>query len=262
MIKYRDAEPAMYLPDNFKDPDMVALSYACKKAMEKMLEYQKGLPMMADIDALDEDILDLLALEKNTQYYDQSLPIDQKRELIRQTNVWYAKGGTVSAVQEMVDILFGYGTVVEWDKFDDGPGTPGEFEIVTSSDIPDEAFKGLSGIIDRVKRLTAHLRSVRMRDSVEWKNYHEFQILAQIEWYARYSVKYLDGTWLLNGEEDLNGTKGNAFDLNPIRKIDLDVSHKTEEKFSTVTMRREIYLDGTWLLNGSQKLDHGVEYSL
>lgn len=208
MIKYRDAEPIMYLPRNLHTPHMTALSYACKMAMSKMLEYQKQIRILADIDGLKEDILDLVALELNTQYYDRSLSIDQKRELIKRTLIWYEKGGTVSAVQEMIDILFDDGQVVEWDKFSDGKGEPGEFEIVTSMEITGETIRRFTEVIERVKRLTAHLRALRIQGSFEWIIQYDFGIRMLIDWGPRGIARYLDGKWKLDGTALLNGLYG------------------------------------------------------
>ena len=210
MIKYRDAEPILYLPKNLHTPHMIALSYACKTAMAKMLEYQKQIRLLADIDGLKEDILDLVALELDTQYYDRSLPIDQKRELIKRTLIWYEKGGTVSAVQEMIDILFDDGQVVEWDKFSDGKGEPGEFEIVTSMEITGETIRRFAEVIERVKRLTAHLRALRIQGSFEWIIRYDFGIRMLIDWGPRGIVRYLDGRWKLDGTSLLNGLYGGA----------------------------------------------------
>ena len=214
MIKYRGAEPILYLPKNLHTPHMIALSYACKMAMAQMLEYQKQIRLLADIDGLKEDLLDLVALELNTQYYDRSLPIEQKRELIKRTLIWYEKGGTVSAVQEMIDILFDDGQVVEWDKFADGKGEPGEFEIVTSMEITGETIRRFADVVERVKRLTAHLRALRIQGSVEWPIRYDFGIRMLIDWGPRGIVRYLDGTWTLDGTSLLNclqgGTEGGS----------------------------------------------------
>lgn len=95
----------------------------------------------SDIDKLDEKTLDYFAVEQRAMYYSQTLPIEQKKAIIKNTLNWYTKAGTPAAVSEMVDVVLGGGKVVEWFDFDEPPYTPGTFDIVTSalmtSDIPE-----------------------------------------------------------------------------------------------------------------------------
>ena len=256
MIRYADGEPLNYLPEIFHDADMKALSYAVKKAIGKALTYRVQIRLFADLDILSEEILALMALELGTQYYDRSLPIETKRDLIRNTLKWYSTAGTISAVQEMVDILFGYGIAIEWDKFEDGEGIPGEFEIITDMEIGDEAFKGLAEIIDRIKRLSAHLRSVKLRGAFEIGIDYSTEIAMLIDWGIREKRKYLDATWELDGAEQLNGVYGEAHDYTPVRQIGIAFEHKYSID-TAGTAVNALYLDGTWALDGEIALKGG-----
>jgi phage tail P2-like protein len=257
MIRYSDGEPLNYLPENFCDADMKALSYAVKKAICKALTYRAQIRLSADIDILSEEILDLLAIELGTQYYDRALPIATKRDLIKNTLKWYSTAGTISAVQEMVDILFGYGVAIEWDKFEDGEGIPGEFEIITDMGIGDEALKNLADVIDRIKRLSAHLRYARLRDYFEIKEKYEHHITLGIIWGVRQTKRYLDTTWILDNSVVLNGRKNGEEDLTPVSNIGILIANKVNISCGEGTYVRKRYLDNSWKLAGNKRLDAG-----
>lgn len=259
MIKYSAGESLNLLPENFHDADMIALSYSIKKAIDKAILYSGQTRLLSDIDNVDENVLDLLALELNTQYYDRNLPLDTKINLIKRTLVWYSLAGTIATVQEMVDILFGYGVVVEWDKFEDGEGIPGEFEIITDVEIGDEALKGLAEIIDRVKRLSAHLRYARLRYSFEIKEEYEHRVTLGIEWGVRQTKRFLDTTWFLDNSVILNGRKSGEEDIFPVSDIRFLITNKTNMSGGDATYVRERYLDNTWILAGIKKLNAGEE---
>ena len=66
MISLYDGEIMDLLPEPFKsDPDVIAISYAIKRAVGVMLENAKKLHLYADIDHMPEYILDYMAVETN-----------------------------------------------------------------------------------------------------------------------------------------------------------------------------------------------------
>ena len=136
MIKYSESELADLLPSSMKEnTDVQAISYAIKMATKKLIVYAGRAMLSGGIEQVPEDILDLMALELRTQYYDESLSIETKRNLIKNTMTWHERAGTPSAVEELIKIVFGVGEVVEWFDFDpnDGKVTPGQFDIETNA---------------------------------------------------------------------------------------------------------------------------------
>lgn len=165
MIKLSDAELISVLPPFLKeDNDVQALSYAYKKGMEKMLAYAGLSSLYAEIDTLPNEIVDLLALELQSQYYDESMDISIKRDIVKNSIAWYAKGGTVSAVDAMVQTVFGEGKVVEWYEYN---GVPGTFYIETNTELSPDIIKMFNEIIDRVKNKKAHLTNVQVNRKIQ-----------------------------------------------------------------------------------------------
>ena len=117
MIKLSEGGIAEMWKDE-KSPEMQAISYALQKAVAMVIEKAEKTKCFSDIDKLDEKTLDYFAVEQRAMYYSQTLPIEQKKAIIKNTLNWYTKAGTPAAVSEMVDVVLGGGKVVEWFDFD------------------------------------------------------------------------------------------------------------------------------------------------
>ena len=159
MIKFYEGELADLWPDQ-KSPEFLALSYALKNAIILLKEKADKTKCYSDIDKLDEGVLDYLAVELRTMYYSQDLPIEQKREIIKKTMLWYIKAGTVPAVAEMIEVIFGTGKIVEWPDYTEPPYTRGTFDIITSAIMTEDVMERLTNIIRRVKNVRSHIRRV------------------------------------------------------------------------------------------------------
>lgn len=118
------------------------------------------------IDSAPESVLDLLAVELRSLYYSDTLSINKKREIVKNTLRWHAQAGTPGAVAEMIKIVFGEGEVVEWPDFDEPPYTPGTFDIVTNARLTPDILEYFISIIDRVKNVRSHLRRILIKR--EW----------------------------------------------------------------------------------------------
>lgn len=162
MIRFEEAELSSVLPHILSsDPNVAAISYAYKMAMKRIIDISIRTSLFANIDKMNDDVLDLMALELRTQYYDESLPILKKRALIKQTLKWHSKSGTVSAVQELIDTVLESGEIVEW--FDmNPPGSPFTFGINTTSDITKDSVDFFNTMLSFVKPARANLSSINL----------------------------------------------------------------------------------------------------
>lgn len=128
MIKFSESNVADILPESIKkDPMVKALGYAVNKQVMKIIEQSKQISMYGAIDELPDKILDLLAIEMRAQYYNSNLPINTKRDILKKTLVWHYHAGTLSAVQELVEFVWGSNIKIEeWFQF---KGAPYTFQI-------------------------------------------------------------------------------------------------------------------------------------
>ncbi len=160
------------LPSSLKnDTDMICLSYALKKAVGRLLVYERSAMTQNFVDSLPEKILDVLAVELRSPYYLDNMEIGVKRDIIKNTLIWHTKAGTASAVSEMIGIVFGQGSVVEWPEFDEPPYTPGTFDIVTNAQMTEDITDFFMSVIERVKNERSHVRRVLIKREMGMHEY-------------------------------------------------------------------------------------------
>lgn len=161
MIKFKDGQIIDLLPPGMaKNVEMQCVSYALQKQVQRITELADQTRTVAMIDQLPESILDILATELRTPYYQESMDLKTKRNIIKRTLLWHTKAGTPSAVSELIEIVFGEGGVVEWFDYDEPPYTPGTFDIVTNAQMTEEITEYFLMIIQRVKNTRSHIRRI------------------------------------------------------------------------------------------------------
>ena len=147
------------------NPEVRAFAYALLQEKRRIMDYAKMTRTASMINELPEPILDVLAVELRSPYYNDAASIEEKRGIIQSSLLWAYKAGTGEAMEQLVKTIFGAGQVVEWFDFDpnDGEIVPGEFDIETGAEMedPQEYMARLGPIIDRVKNVRSHLRKVR-----------------------------------------------------------------------------------------------------
>lgn len=107
MIDLKDIEPIKLMPQVFrKDAKIQAASYAFRETARELLKKIDTVTVYARVDTLPEQIVDLLAVEFRAQYYDTSLPVEEKRKAVKKALLWHCRAGTVSAVRELTDLVW------------------------------------------------------------------------------------------------------------------------------------------------------------
>lgn len=168
MIKLYDGQITDLLPEKIaKDTDTRCLSFAIQQEHQRLLRLTDRTRTLSVIDELPEKILDVLAVELRTPYYQESMDLTTKRNIIKRTLLWHTKAGTPSAVSELIEIIFGEGRTVEWFNYTEGPYTPGTFDIVTNARMTEEIANYFLSIIQRVKNTRSHIRRVLIERQME-----------------------------------------------------------------------------------------------
>lgn len=165
MIKFTEGGLIDIWPE--KDPEVEALSYALQQQFIALKEHADQMQCFSNVEELNETVLDYLAIELQAMYYEQSMDLDKKREIIKNTMKWHIYAGTPAAVSEMVNVIFGTGRVVEWFDFENPEERiPGTFDIVTDSGFSKDLIEQFNKTIKKVKNARSHLRKV----NIERKN--------------------------------------------------------------------------------------------
>lgn len=159
MIEFEASTILDILPLPLKNKNQVqAISYAVSKGMQRIKENVSMICVYSNLEQLPESILDIMAKEMRTQYYETMLSLKTKQTLLKNTLLWYLKAGTAAAVEELVQTIFGDGMVKEWYEYD---GEPYHFKILTNNPaITNEQFKEFSQLLERVKRKSAVLDEI------------------------------------------------------------------------------------------------------
>ncbi len=222
MISYYDGQLIDIMPGNItKKPEVKALSYALQQACRILFQYSQRLYLYDNLDEQPEEVIDLLASELRTQFYQSTLSLDVKRQLVKNTLIWYTTAGTPQAVEEFVNVLYGtVGKITEWFEYG---GSPGYFRIYVKNleDINPQKHKNFEKTLYKVKRLSAHL-DVIVYIFEYWIKYlikYENCLTMISDFYPRYNLPYLmyDGT-APYGRYKYNGYKTDSFvDLYPTK---------------------------------------------
>lgn len=144
-----------------RDPDAEALAKAITPELQEISLAIAQCVLISRIDELSSAVLDLLAWQWHVDFYDISLPIEQKRELVKNALAWHKRKGTPSAVEELVQATFYSGEVQEWWEYG---GEPGFFKVVvTDPSATNERAQEFIAAVNSVKRASAWLESVEIK---------------------------------------------------------------------------------------------------
>jgi len=157
-LELRYWELADAMPD-WKQPEFKAFSYALHMAIYRIIAYQDHAFIWAWIDGLEEAVLDEMAVELRAPYYDETLPIETKREIVRKALLWHEKAGTRAAVESLISVAYGRGEIEEWSDFGGDPYTF-RFNTPESNQDPD-FFRHFSELIRKIKNVRSHLCEIR-----------------------------------------------------------------------------------------------------
>lgn len=159
MINLKDSTLLSVLPPNLRDNvDVITSCKAIDKEFQLLSSFISKSLIFADIDHADENVLDHLAIELNTDFYDNTLPIDKKRNLVKNALVYKFTKGTPYAIELITSDAFDVSNVIEW--FDYG-GNPYHFKVSTTDAITDPSkFSNLIEAINSVKNVRSYLESI------------------------------------------------------------------------------------------------------
>lgn len=168
MIDLYNGQITDIMPDNLNtDYAVQAISFAIANMVKKIMNHADKSGIYAIIDDLEEDALDLLAVELRTKYYGDLLSLKEKREIIKKTLLWYYRAGTLYTVKELIDFIFEDAYAEEWFQYETEPYL---FQIiinVISQDITIEKYMMFMEALREVKNTRSHLETVIFKYNTE-----------------------------------------------------------------------------------------------
>lgn len=161
MINLYESELKQIYPNDLKkDLKAQAFGFAFDNQIKKIIECCSKLVIWSDLKNIDVSLLDYMANELRTQYYDGDLDESIKRQLVSNTLLWYKKAGTVRAVEELITTVMGSGEVKDWHQYD---GQPHHYKVRTPNiTITEDDIRWFNDMIQRIKRKTAVLDAIEI----------------------------------------------------------------------------------------------------
>lgn len=177
------------LPENLRhNPDIIAAGQGVDIEFESLAEAVKNCLTIADIDGATSEVVDHLAGGIHVDFYDQTLPLKKRKELVKNGYLYKYRKGTADAVKKIVSDAFDQTGVKEWFQYD---GEPYHFKISTETNLPSKSkIDEVVRAVNSVKNARSTLECVEALKSGSLNTYYGFgveqtcrhQIIARSTW--------------------------------------------------------------------------------
>lgn len=163
MIKLTDARLTDALPKTLAEqPWVQALAEASRKMRRRVMAYADRTRLFCDIDEASEEALDALAVELQTPLYKNDYPLTVKRQIVKNSMLYYIRSGTRGAVEELLADIYQGAEVEEWFEYG---GEPNYFRVAidisrTTVPVAEMAPAELESWLYSVKRASSALESI------------------------------------------------------------------------------------------------------
>lgn len=161
MVNLKEAQITSVLPPHMAaEARTQALSRALNKLVNMALGYVPGALLFTNIDNLSEEVIDMMAVDMRTHFYDETLPLNTKRQLVKNTLYWHTIAGTPGAIEKLADVVFGEGTVGEWfeEELEHGYFTVNS----VNQKVTNEKAEDFLRLLESIKRKSQHLATVQL----------------------------------------------------------------------------------------------------
>lgn len=163
MIKLTDARLTDALPKTLAEqPWVQALAEASRKMRCRVMAYADRTRLFCDIGEASEEALDALAVELQTPLYKNDYPLTVKRQIVKNSMLYYIRSGTRGAVEELLADIYQGAEVEEWFEYG---GEPNYFRVAidisrTTVPVAEMAPAELESWLYSVKRASSALESL------------------------------------------------------------------------------------------------------
>lgn len=163
MIKLTDARLTDALPKTLAEqPWVQALAEASRKMRRRVMAYADRTRLFCDIDEASEEALDALAVELQTPLYKNDYPLTVKRQIVKNSMLYFIRSGTRGAVEELLADIYQGAEVEEWFEYG---GKPNYFRVAidisrTTVPVAEMAPAELESWLYSVKRASSALESL------------------------------------------------------------------------------------------------------
>lgn len=155
------------LPKALKDDESTgAMAEAAAAVLAKRLEEIDRLRIIPNVDALDERVLDMLAVDFKVDWWSAEYPLAVKRAMLKDSWNVHRRLGTRYALEQAISDIYPQTVVQEWWEYG---GEPYCFRIMIGNfdeaADPEKLLK-IRRAVSQVKRLSAHLDGIDISSAV------------------------------------------------------------------------------------------------
>ncbi|MDR2648759.1 MAG: phage tail protein [Clostridiales bacterium] len=105
------------------DPRVRAFCYAVDRSEQRLIDRTYKTRIWSQLMSMPEDVIDFLAAELRTPFYDKVKILGKKREVVAATMEWYAHLGAYETVVDILRIIYGDAEIHEWYEYGRQPYT-------------------------------------------------------------------------------------------------------------------------------------------
>ncbi len=205
MINILDVKLSDLLPSSFDTVEIKALNNVVTFSLYLLQKYINNANFTVNIDNVSEKIIDYLACEYRTPYYDETLDLKTKRNLVKSTMLTYQKIGTTNIIKEYLNTLNEETDVAEWYDYD---GQPYNFKIFLNisenREVDEKLLTDIKNKIEKIKNVRSSLEAIEILNSSNYDKKLSCSIAAGVQ------IETNIGTAMIN--DDFGGTTFIALD--------------------------------------------------
>ena len=158
-------------PNLLADKQIYAAARALDDELQKITAVTRNALLLPRLDELSEEVIDLLAWQWHVDFYEPSMSIETKRQLVRESIAWHRIKGTKAAVEKMAQTVFKGGVVTEWFEYG---GEPYHFriDVLNAPNMTEENRGRLLAVVNASKNTRSWLDELRFRREAQNDMYY------------------------------------------------------------------------------------------
>ena len=158
-------------PNLLADKQIYVAARALDDELQKITAATRNALLLPRLDELSEDVIDLLAWQWHVDFYEPSMSIETKRQLVRESIAWHRIKGTKAAVEKMAQTVFKGGVVTEWFEYG---GEPYHFriDVLNAPNMTEESRDRLLAVVKASKNTRSWLDELRFRREAQNDMYY------------------------------------------------------------------------------------------
>ena len=149
-------------PNLLADKQLYAAARALDDELQKITVATRNALLLPRLDELSEEVIDLLAWQWHVDFYEPSMSIETKRQLVRESIAWHRIKGTKAAVEKMTQTVFKGGVITEWFEYG---GEPYHFriDVLNAPNMTEENRERLLAVVNASKNTRSWLDELRFQ---------------------------------------------------------------------------------------------------